>query len=67
MVQRDVARTRVGRATMWLQDAETLFGQDVEAFLAATKDRDLAIFYLFLALQDCHADSCRSGPPSIQR
>ena len=53
MVRRDIASTRIGRAMTWLQDAETLFGPDVETFLAATKDRDLAIFYLFLALQEC--------------
>lgn len=53
MVRRDVARTRIARATTWLVDAETLLGADAEAFRAATKDRDLAIFYLFLALQEC--------------
>ncbi len=53
MVRQDVARTRIARATTWLVDAETLFGVDVEAFRAATRDRDLAIFYLFLALQEC--------------
>ncbi len=53
MVQRDVASARIGRATAWLQDAESLFGRDVDAFLSATKDRDLAVFYLSLALQEC--------------
>ena len=53
MVRRDVARTRLARATAWLGDAEDLFGADAEVFRAATKDRDLAIFYLFLALQEC--------------
>jgi len=53
MVRRDVARTRLARATAWLGDAEKLFGADAEAFRAAAKDRDLAIFYLFLALQEC--------------
>jgi uncharacterized protein YutE (UPF0331/DUF86 family) len=52
MVRRDVARTRIGRATTWLDDAERLFSVDADAFLAATKDRDLALFYLFLALQE---------------
>jgi len=53
MVRPDVARTRIGRATAWLDDAERLFGVDADAFFAATKDRDLALFYLFLALQEC--------------
>jgi uncharacterized protein YutE (UPF0331/DUF86 family) len=53
MVRRDVARTRIARATTWLVDAEALFGADAETFRAATRDRDLAIFYLFLALQEC--------------
>jgi len=53
MVRPDVARARIGRATARLQDAEGIFSRDAEAFLAAIKDRDLAIFYLFLALQEC--------------
>jgi uncharacterized protein YutE (UPF0331/DUF86 family) len=53
MVRRDVALSRIGRATTWLTDADLLFALDVEQFRAATKDRDLAIFYLFLALQEC--------------
>lgn len=52
MVRRDVASARMARATAWLQDAENIFGRDADAFLAAMKDRDLAIFYLFLALQE---------------
>jgi uncharacterized protein YutE (UPF0331/DUF86 family) len=52
MVRGDVARTRIARASAWLQDAHDIFGRDADAFLAATKDRDLAIFYLFLALQE---------------
>lgn len=53
MVRRDVALNRIGRASSWLTDAEQLFVMDAETFRAATKDRDLAIFYLFLALQEC--------------
>ena len=53
MVRPDVASARIGRATARLQDAEQIFSRDAESFLAATKDRDLAIFYLFLALQEC--------------
>jgi uncharacterized protein YutE (UPF0331/DUF86 family) len=43
----------VARATVWLADAARLFDQAPDAFIAATKDRDLAIFYLFLAMQEC--------------
>lgn len=53
MVRRDVAGARIARATAWLDDAHRLFGTDAEDFVAATKDRDLAIFYLFLALHEC--------------
>lgn len=53
MVRRDVASARVTRATAWLASAEQLFTLDEDAFQAATKDRDLALFYLFLALQEC--------------
>jgi uncharacterized protein YutE (UPF0331/DUF86 family) len=53
MVRRDVAGVRIARATQWLDDAERLFEQPPEMFEAAVKDRDLAIFYLFLGLQKC--------------
>lgn len=53
MVRRDVAAARLTRATTWLTDAEQLFSVDEEAFEKATKERDLALFYLFLALQEC--------------
>ena len=53
MVRRDVAINRIGRASAWLNDADRWFGMDAEQFRAAIKERDLAIFYLFLALQEC--------------
>lgn len=53
MVRPDVAASRVARAAAWLDQAWPIFEQDAESFLAASKDRDLAIFYLFLALQEC--------------
>jgi uncharacterized protein YutE (UPF0331/DUF86 family) len=53
MVRRDVATARLTRATAWLADAEQLFSMDEAAFAAARKERDLALFYLFLALQEC--------------
>jgi uncharacterized protein YutE (UPF0331/DUF86 family) len=52
MVRREVASARIARATAWLQDAEDIFSRDGATFVAAVKDRDLAIFYLFLALQE---------------
>jgi uncharacterized protein YutE (UPF0331/DUF86 family) len=52
MVRREVASARIARATAWLQDAEDIFSRDADVFVAAVKDRDLAIFYLFLALQE---------------
>ena len=53
MVRRDVAAARVTRATSWLSDASAIFDEPEETYLAETKDRDLAIFYLFLAIQEC--------------
>ena len=53
MVRRDVAGAHLSRATRWLDDAERLFEQSPEVFALATKDRDLAIFYLFLGIQEC--------------
>ena len=53
MVRRDVAGARVARATAWLDDASRLLDQPADVFVAATKDRDLALFYLFLAIQEC--------------
>lgn len=53
MVRRDVAGARVARATAWLADAARLFDQGPDAFVGAIKDRDLAMFYLFLAIQEC--------------
>jgi len=52
MVRREVASARIARATAWLDDAEQIFNREAEAFVSAVKDRDLAVFYLFLALQE---------------
>ena len=53
MVRPDVARARVSRAVVWLTDAASIVERPTPEFVAATKDRDLAIFYLFLAIQEC--------------
>ena len=53
MVRADVAASRIARAEAWLTDAARIFGRPCTEFLAATKDRDLGLFYLFLAIQEC--------------
>jgi hypothetical protein len=52
-VRPEVAGTRIARASAWLDDASRVFELDADTFIASSKDRDLAIFYLFLALQEC--------------
>ena len=53
MVRRDVAGAKIARAQGWLADADARFGTSAEAFAADRERRDLAIFYLFLAIQEC--------------
>ncbi|HRY44504.1 MAG TPA: DUF86 domain-containing protein [Thermoanaerobaculia bacterium] len=53
MVRRDVVAVRVARAAAWLDDVERAFAGPVETLLADVKTRDLALFYLFLAIQEC--------------
>ncbi len=53
MVRRDIAGARVARAAAWLDDASRILEQPADDFVAAIKDRDLALFYLFLAIQEC--------------
>lgn len=53
MVRREVAGARIARASAWLDDAERLFSPAPQVFAAAVKERDLALFYLFLAIQEC--------------
>jgi uncharacterized protein YutE (UPF0331/DUF86 family) len=53
MVRRDVASAKIARAAAWLEDATTRFGDDVDTFAIDRERRDLAIFYLFLAIQEC--------------
>jgi uncharacterized protein YutE (UPF0331/DUF86 family) len=52
MVRADVAGQKVARALSRLQEAEALLASPAEAFLADTRGRDLASFYLFLAIQE---------------
>ena len=53
MVQRDVVAAKVGRARAWLRDAAVPLLGAQEAYLADAQRRDLALFYLFLAIQEC--------------
>ena len=53
MVKRDVVANKVGRARAWLNDGESLLERPPEEFRTDVKGRDLALFYLFLAIQEC--------------
>lgn len=52
MVKVDVVSRKLARASAWLNDAEELLARPAEEFLADGKSRDLAAFYLFLAIQE---------------
>lgn len=67
MVRPDVAARKIARASAWLDDSEVLLSRRVDEFVAAAKDRDLAAFYLLLAIQECidlaaHGSPMRAGP-----
>ena len=49
----DVVSRKVVRATAWLDDAEALLSRPREELLADVQGRDVATFYLFLAIQEC--------------
>lgn len=53
MVQRDVVAQKVASAHARLEAADRIFARPREEFLALEKDRDLAMFYVFLAIQEC--------------
>lgn len=53
MVRREVVVAKAGRARVWLNDAAATLLSSFEAFLSDPKARDLALFYLFLAIQEC--------------
>jgi len=52
MVRAEVAAARVARAQAWLAEAESLFALPPEEFVADRRGRDLALFYLLLAVQE---------------
>ncbi len=53
MVRPDLVAAKAGRARGWLNGAAALMLGPPDRFLADAKDRDLALFYLFLAIQEC--------------
>ena len=53
MVRPDLAGKKIARATAWLDDAESFLSQTSDTFAADTQGRDLAAFYLLLAIQEC--------------
>lgn len=53
VVRRDVVAAKVGRARGWLNDASSTLQHPLETFLSDPKTRDLSLFYLFLAIQEC--------------
>lgn len=53
MVRVDVVSHKIARTTAWLNDAEAILRRPREELLANVKERDLATFYLFLAIQEC--------------
>lgn len=64
MVRREVVASKIARAEGWLNDAAGPLLGPREAFLADAKGRDLALFYLFLAIQEC---MCIVKPRSASR
>lgn len=52
MVNRDLVARKIARARTWLADAGTRLDRPRDEFLAAAESRDLATFYLFLAMQE---------------
>lgn len=53
MVRPDLVAAKAGRARAWLNDAAAVLIGSQEAFLSDPKSRDLSLFYLFLAIQEC--------------
>lgn len=53
MVRREVVAAKAGRARAWLNDAAAVLLGPVDAFVSDPKTRDVSLFYLFLAIQEC--------------
>ena len=53
MVRREVVAAKAGRARAWLNGAAAILLGPLDPFIADAKGRDLSLFYLFLAIQEC--------------
>lgn len=53
MVRRDVVARKVARAAERLDQAERILSRPLDEFLGGGESRDLACFYLMLAIQEC--------------
>ncbi len=53
MVRPEIVEAKAGRARGWLNDASPALLGSLDAFLATPATRDLALFYLLLAIQEC--------------
>lgn len=53
MVRRDLIARKVGRATAWLEQVDEVLSRPPSELAQDSKSRDLAAFYLFLAIQEC--------------
>jgi uncharacterized protein YutE (UPF0331/DUF86 family) len=53
VVRPDVVASKVARARTWLKDATQFLDAPVEDFRSDPQGRDLALFYVFLAIQEC--------------
>ena len=53
VVRRDVVAAKLARARARLNDAASALQSPLETFLSDPKSRDLSLFYLFLAIQEC--------------
>ena len=53
MVKPDLVASKVGRASGWLDHAAELISASPEQLVEDTERRDLASFYIFLAIQEC--------------
>ena len=53
MVKPDVVGKKLARAAAWLDHAEAILSRPAEEFFADVERRDVASFYLFLAIQEC--------------
>ncbi len=53
MVRRELVAVKAGRARSWLNDAAGPLLGSLDEFTSNPKTRDLSLFHLFLAIQEC--------------